>query len=290
MELLYKKDTNEPVRSFYVKRVREPVLDINWHFHEEYELINILQGNGIRLVGDNLSNFHAGELVLVGPNIPHLWRTTKNVSSVDRIIIKFEEFPGGINLFSLPEFERIKSLLEKSVNGISFGSQARSEVQQHIIELSNADGIQKWICLLNILDILSGSTDIELLSSPYMKISPYYLEENRLSKVISYISENYDKDLVLEDIADIASMTIQSFCRFFKKRTNKTFIQFLNEYRIGKACVLLIENKISVTEICYELGFNSTTNFNRVFKKMYACTPMEYRKKFTKAEGNAVFV
>lgn len=290
MKLFYKKEGNEPISSFFVKRIKEPVLDINWHFHEEYEIICILQGNGVRLVGDNLSNFQSGELVLVGPNIPHLWRTTPNISSVDRIIIKFDELPGGVNLFSLPEFERIKTLLTKSETGVSFGPRTREEVQQHIISLSNARGIQKWICLLTILKILSKSSEIELLSSPYMNISPQKLEENRLSKVITYISENYYKDINLKDMADIASMTLQSFCRFFKKRTNKTFVQFLNEYRIGKACVLLIENKLSVTEICYELGFNSSTNFNRVFKKMYDCTPMEYRKKYSRGSENAVLV
>jgi len=290
MKLIYKKEGNEPISSFFVKRVKEPVLDINWHFHEEYEIIYILQGNGVRLVGDNLSNFQSGELVLVGPNIAHLWRTIENVSSVDRIIIKFDEFPGGINLFSLPEFASIKALLKKAETGIAFGAETIEEVQQQIIELSKADGAQKLICLLNILSILSRSSDIKLLSNPFLKISPHNLEENRLSKVITYISENYDKDLALEDVADIASMTIQSFCRFFKKRTNKTFIQFLNEYRIGKVCVLLVENKMSVSEICYDLGFNSTTNFNRVFKKLYSCTPMEYRKKYVKSDENVVLV
>lgn len=290
MKLIYKKEGNEPISSFFVKRIKEPVLDINWHFHEEYEIIWILQGNGIRLVGDNLSNFQSGELVLVGPNIPHLWRTTKDVSSVDRIIIKFDECPGGINLFSLPEFASIKALLKKAETGISFGSETIKEVPHQIMELSKADGSQKLICLLSILSILSRSSDIELLSSPFLKISPHNLEENRLSKVITYISENYDKDLVLKDMADIASMTIQSFCRFFKKRTNKTFIQFLNEYRIGKACVLLVENKLSVTEIWYELGFNSSTNFNKIFKKIYHCTPMEYRKKYARDATQSALV
>ena len=146
----------------------------------------------------------------------------------------------------------------------------------------------KWLCMVQILNILSGSKDIQTLSSPYMKVSPHNPETDRLSNVISYISENYNKDLVLSDVADIACMTIQSFCRFFKKRTNKTFIQFLNEYRIGKACVMLIENKLSISEICYDLGYNSTTNFNRVFKGQYACTPMEYRKKYAQVEANTI--
>lgn len=288
MELLYKKNENAPVTSFYVKRVKEPVLDINWHYHDEYELIYIIEGQGVRLVGDNLSGFRSGELVLVGPNIPHLWRTTKNVTCVDRIIIKFDEFPGGLNLFALPEFSKIKSLLKKAEAGISFGPESRSKVSGYILELSMAEGPHKWICLLSILAILSKGMDTEMLSSPYMKISPNNLEENRLSKVILYISENYNNDIILDDVADIASMTIQSFCRFFKKRTNKTFIQFLNEYRIGKACVLLIENKISITEICYDLGFNSTTNFNRVFRRQYGCTPMEYRKKYAQVEDSVL--
>ena len=290
MELLYKKEENVPIDSFFVKRVKEPVLDINWHFHEEYEIIHIIKGQGVRLVGDNLSSFGSGELVLVGPNVPHLWRTMKNVESVDRIIIKFDELPGGLNLFSIPEFSNIKSLLKTAETGISFGKETREKVQKFIIELSISTGINKWICMLNILNILAASRDKELLSSPYMKISPNNPEENRLSKVISYISENYNKDIVLDDVADIASMTIQSFCRFFKKRTNKTFVQFLNEYRIGKACVLLVEDRMSVSEICYDLGYNSTTNFNRVFKRQYSCTPVEYRKKYAEVGNNSVLV
>ena len=139
MKLIYKKEGNEPISSFFVKRVKEPVLDINWHFHEEYEIIYILQGNGVRLVGDNLSNFQSGELVLVGPNIPHLWRAIENVSSVDRIIIKFDEIPGGINLFSLPEFASIKALLKKAETGISFGAETMEEVQQQIIDFPSTN-------------------------------------------------------------------------------------------------------------------------------------------------------
>ncbi|MEQ9287752.1 MAG: AraC family transcriptional regulator [Cyclobacteriaceae bacterium] len=288
MELIYKKEENAAVDSFFVKRVKEPVLDINWHFHEEYEIIYILKGQGVRLVGDNISNFRPGELVLVGPNVPHLWRTTKKVHSVDRIIIKFDGQPGGINIFSLPEFSKVKELLQHAETGISFGQETREKVENLIVELSGASGVNKLVNLMSILNIMSTSTDTEALSSPYVKVAPHHVEADRLSKVISYISENYNKDLVLDDVANIASMTMQSFCRFFKKRTNKTFVQFLNEYRIGKACVLLIENKMTISEICYDLGYNSTTNFNRVFRRQYACTPMEYRRKYAQADPGLV--
>lgn len=280
MELLYKKDNEKPFDSFYINRVTEPVTDINWHFHKEFELIYVKKGLGIRLVGDNLSNFQSGELVLVGANLPHLWRSTGNILSVDRIIIKFDEIPGNINIFSLPEFSSIRTLLKKAERGISFGAETEADIGDKIIELSFAEGVQKWIYLLSILDRLSKSTDIETLSNPFMKLSLQDIEENRLSKVIRYVSENYDVEIALADVAEIASMTIQSFCRFFKKRTNKTFVQFLNEYRIGKACVLLIENKLSVNKICNDLGFNSMTNFNRLFKRQCNCTPIEYRKKY----------
>jgi AraC-like DNA-binding protein len=123
-----------------------------------------------------------------------------------------------------------------------------------------------------------------------MKVAPYHLEENRLSKIISYISEHYYQSITLEEIADIASMTIPAFCRYFKKRTNKTFIQFLNEYRIGKACVLLAQNNLTITQIWCELGFNSSTNFNRSFRKLYHCTPMEYRKRYALQEHETALV
>ena len=282
MDLLYKKDTVAPISSIYVKRLKEPVLDINWHFHEEYELIYIIKGTGVRLVGDNLSNFQSGELVLVGSNLPHLWRTARNVNDVDRIIIKFEEKPFNTNIFDLPEFKEIRTLLKQAETGISFGEDIRRKVHPYIVNISRISGTAKWICLLNILDILSGSLDFGKLSSPHLKITPSHHEENRISKIINYIAEHYNEDLTLAKMADIASMTIHSFCRYFKKRTNKTFVQFLNEYRIGKACFLLVENKLSITQIWYELGFNSSTNFNKAFKRLYNCTPKEYRKKYVK--------
>ena len=279
MELLYKQASKAPKSSLYVQRVLEPVLDINWHFHEEYELIYIIRGHGVRLVGDNISNFRSGELVLVGPLIPHLWRTTGNIPEVDRIIIKFDERPHGINLFSLPEFENIRTLLYKASTGIAFGRGVRQLVHDHILEIARAEGEEKWIRLLHVLKVLSDNKETEALSSPYVKVSAQNPEEKRLSKVIAYISENYNRAISLATMADIASMTTQSFCRYFKKKTNKTFIQFLNEYRIGKACVLLIENERTISEIWDELGFNSSTNFNRMFKKMYGCTPTEYQKR-----------
>ena len=286
MELLYKKETREPISSIYVKQVKEPVLDINWHFHEEYELIYIIEGNGVRLVGDNISNFQSGELVLVGPYLPHLWRTTENISEVDRIIIKFDEQPNGINIFSLPEFEKIRILFAKASRGISFNKAACQLVHDYLLAIAKVDGELKWINLLQILKILSEIQDVEYLSSPYMKIAAHNIEEKRLSTVINYISEFYNRDISLDKMAELASMTTQSFCRYFKKRTNKTFIQFLNEYRIGKACVLLMENELTITEIWCELGFNTSTNFNRIFKNMYRCTPMEYRKKYTNRGNN----
>lgn len=288
MKLIYKKEEIEPVNSFYVKRVKEPVLDINWHFHEEYEIIYIIKGNGVRLVGDNISNFQSGELVLVGPNMPHLWRTTKNISSVDRIIIKFGYSPNGIDLFDLPEFSSIEALLKNSITGISFKPVVVRKVHHHFLEIAEVTGAQKWIHLLQILSILSNNSDYERLSSPFVNASAQNMGEVRLSKIITYISENFNQEIPLDKIADIASMTVQSFCRYFKKRTNKTFIQFLNEYRIGKACVLLIENKIPIGQIWSELGFNSSTNFNRVFKRLYGCTPMDFRKKYFKGEENVI--
>jgi AraC-like DNA-binding protein len=210
------------------------------------------------------------------------------VSSVDRIIIKFGESPNGIDLFDLPEFSSIQALLKNSNTGISFKPDTIQKVHSHFLEIAEVAGPQKWIHLLQILTVLSNNMEYERLSSPYVSVSTQNMGEIRLSKVISYISENFDQEIHLDKIADIASMTVQSFCRYFKKRTNKTFIQFLNEYRIGKACVLLIENKIPIGQIWSELGFNSSTNFNRVFKRLYGCTPMDFRKKYFKGEENVI--
>lgn len=283
MKLKYKQLENESFDTVYVKRTDQPHLGKNWHFHQEYELIYFLEGQGIRIVGDHLSNFSKGELVLVGEWLPHLWRnepTVSNQKEADYIIIKFLKSHEGINFFEMPEFFEIQKLLKRSQKGLLFSQQIASKVHDIIIEISQNNSFEKFLNLLKLLQILAEEDEALELSNLNFSQKIQNSSESRLQNVINYIFKNYAEQITLEDIADLSNMTVPAFCRFFKNCTNKTFINFLNEFRVGKACQFLISDEKSIKEICFEIGFNSITNFNRTFRTFKEMTPTDYRDKY----------
>ncbi len=283
MKLKFKSTEQNALSAITVKRVHKPYIKGDWHFHKEFELIYFLKGQGMRIVGDHISNFQKGELVLVGEWLPHLWRNEADTSGdVDFIVIKFPKILNGINLFSLPDLATIKALLKQSNRGLLFSNNTRALVHHSMVRLCTSNPTEKFISLLGILQNLSKSTDITHLSGPNFSIPKQVEGENRLHKVINYISENYMQNISLNEISKVASMTPPAFCRFFKTRTNKTFSLFLNEVRISKACQLLIDGEFSIKQICYDVGFSSLTNFNRTFKNFKDKSPTAYRDHYSR--------
>lgn len=281
MKLQYKSTEKDIRSSIYVKRVFQPYLGGNWHIHKEFELIYFLEGQGHRIVGDHVSHFQKGELVLVGEWLPHLWRNDADFDGkADFIVVKFSSEFLGVNLFSLPELTEIRKMLKKSRRGILFSPQTQILIGQTLLQLSESKSVEMLINFLKVLDILSKDDSYQLLSSPDFVLPATGPSENRLQKVITYISNNYSRSIKLEEISSIAHMTPPAFCRFFKNRTHKTFSHFLNEVRISKACQLLINGENSIKEICYEVGFNSLTNFNRTFRSIKGETPSSYRASY----------
>jgi AraC-like DNA-binding protein len=283
MELKYKLEEIGRENSFYLRREHRPYLEGNWHCHEEFELMYVLKGEGIRIVGDNLSNFGPAELVLVGPWIPHLWKNISNPDSddtVDIIVVKFTQTIGGQELFLIPEFEKISNLLNQSLRGLLFSADTIAKLHDLIIKMTTCEGPDKIINLLLVLKELSESKNVDTLASTDY-ISPVFVPgENRLSKIINFISNNFTEQINLEELAEYAAMTPSSLCRFFKSKTTKTVFQFVNEFRIGKACQMLASGNLPITEICYSSGFNSLTSFNRDFKVLKKVTPREYKLKY----------
>jgi len=256
----------------------------DWHFHKEFELIYFLKGQGMRIVGDHISNFQKGELVLVGQWLPHLWRNDEENSETgktDFIVIKFTKMFGNVDLFSMPELLHIKALLNEANHGILFSKKTRKSVHDDLLKLTTAESSEKLILLLRILRALVKSKNYQTLSGPNFAIPKDVAGENRLQKVINFISTNFSQNISLEDISKIAVMTPPAFCRFFKTRTRKTFSSFLNEVRISKACLLLINGESPIKRICYDVGFSSLTNFNRTFKSFKGISPSTYRDSFT---------
>ncbi len=283
MKLKYKPVEKDLLSSIYVERVHQPYVGGNWHFHKEFEIICFLEGQGTRIVGDHISNFQKGELVMVGEWLPHLWRNDVGMSGVvdsDFIVIKFRKDFEGVDIFSLPELSEIRSLMKRSYRGILFPESVLPKIQDIILQLCESNSSLKIINFLKILQILSEEKDYQFLSSPNFSLTTQISDENRLQKVINYISTNYTREISLEEIAEIAIMTPPAFCRFFKTRTNKTFSLFVNEVRVSKACQLLINGENSMKQICFKVGFGSLTNFNRTFRNFKGMAPSSYRANY----------
>lgn len=260
-----------------------PCIDSSWHYHPQYELLYISKSYGIRFVGDSVSQFSPGDLTLVAPYLPHLWRNDKSYYSGDdtkkvkTIVTKFSKDFIGDGTFDNPAFSDISKMLEQSKYGVCFGKDTSRDLHDELINMVNLDPAEKSMKLLDVLHRLSITEDKKILSSTDMR---QYTTENshRIDLVVKYISDNYVNYISLNDVSEIACMTTNSFCRFFKKMTNKSFTQFLNEVRIRNASRLLIQENMSVSEVCFAVGYNSITNFNKQFKLLMGCTPKSYRE------------
>jgi len=258
-------------------------LDSSWHYHPQYELLYISESSGIRFVGDSVSHFSPGDFVLVGSNLPHLWRNDASYyeagsdRNVKTVVIKFLKDFIGEGTFKLPEFSSINHMLEESKYGLYFDKRVSKKFHPELMEIVALSPAEQSIKLLGILHRLSLIENKKVLSSTDMR---QYASESskRLDAVLKYISDNYASSIHLQDVADIACMTTNSFCRFFKKMTNKSFTQFLNEVRVRNASRLLLEDSNSISQVCYMVGYNSITNFYKQFKQIMGCTPNLYRQ------------
>lgn len=271
--------------------VKEERFDFNefpFHYHAEFELIYIMQGSGQRFVGDSIANFQGG-LYLFGPNLPHTFYN-KHLSKgreIHQIVIQFDEHFLGKGFFDRPPFRSIRTFLDNAARGYLFGREITKEVGPQLIDLTHMNEPGAIAGLLNLLNKLSGTTDFEYISSPGYKIKPHQIETERMSAVYAYIIHHYREPITLKTIAAVACMTPEAFCRYFKKYTRKTFSTFLLELRIGNACRLLQEDKMSIRQIKAHCGFNNLSYFNRQFKLLVQKTPIEYRELYT--EGAMAF-
>lgn len=282
MELTYNPSEKLILKTFYVERKQIPHYGINWHYHEGYELLLNLKGKGVRIVGDNIDYYEAPELILMGTNLPHLFKNGEHDEndSIDYIVLKFDEIFNGQAVFNLPELSQIKYLLSNSKRGILFSNKTINTVKKQLKKLLKSEGVNGFLIFMNILKTLSEVEDYEFLASEGFLLKASSKGENRIQKVMDYISENYTKDINLEDLAEVAFMTTNSFCRYFKGRTGKTVFQFIREFRINKACQMLIKDEKSISNICFDTGFNSFSTFNRIFKNLKNVSASEYRSNY----------
>lgn len=271
---------------FVIKDLREKHFDPVWHAHSEYQLFVVLQGTGTRFIGDSIRSFKPGELILIGPHLPHLWRSDekyfrKNSTLETRgIVLYLDEHFLGQNMLNKIELLRLKMLFEKSMRGIEFFGPNKIRVTELLRELLQLDGVQSLIHLLQIFDILSATKEYHFISSQNYSITFNELETDRLNKVYEYIISNYRTKIPLEKMADMLHMTPTSFSRYFSMKNNKTYSRFIAEIRVKHACELLTETDMTVAEICYECGFNTLSNFNKQFRDIMHKKPTHYKREF----------
>ncbi|GGG49082.1 AraC family transcriptional regulator [Epilithonimonas arachidiradicis] len=252
-----------------------------WHFHPEIELIFVHKGSGKRQIGSNISYFTDGDLILIGSNLPHCGMTNENTKNEYEVVIQFSMDFLGSQFWKAPEMMRISALLEKAKSGIVYGEQIKKTLKPRIDALTEATSLNKLIILIEILNQLSQTQDYKILNA-----SKYYLQtqkedNDRISVIFNYVKDHFKEQITLETVAELSNMTVPSFCRYFKKITNKTFTQFVNEYRITHSLKLLAEQPMSITEVCFDSGFNNFSYFNKTFKEHTQKSPSQYRKEFS---------
>ena len=288
MQLKYSITETKENQSFFSERKTIPYFGADWHYHEDYELLYPISGTGVRIVGDSIEYFNENELVLLGSKVPHLFKNEVEDSSfeVDYIVIKFK--PALIHKFveNVPEFSNIKSLLEKSTQGILFSQIDSFSILKDLIEICESKGAKRIILLLSTLNRLALIKGTKSLSAENFNNSGLKaINEDRLQRVISFIVENYGRKIDLEELSEISFMTSNSFCRYFKERTGKTAFQFIREYRISRACQMIINSHKSIAQISVDTGFNAFSSFNRVFKSIKGVSASEYKSNYRKLKN-----
>lgn len=253
-----------------------------YHFHHELQITYFVRGYGKCIIGDQISQFKEGDLFVIGSNLPHVFKSDKDFYEKNHpncyaqsIIINTDAF--SRELLSKPEFDDLKQFISHSNYGLKYSISDKPNILNLFNKTIKSKGLQKIISSLSLIMKLNHH-----INSNSLNRIGYESKEGDnyvLNKVFQYSLNNYHKEITLDEIAHLANMSKTNFCRFFKKRTRKTFMVFLNEVRIQEACKLLRSSDANISEIAYQAGFNNLSNFNRQFKKVVLCSPNEYRKK-----------
>jgi AraC-like DNA-binding protein len=272
--------------SFSIRQDRQKFFPTVWHFHPELELHYVVEGEGVRFIGDNISNFSAGEIILMGENLPHTWRCNEeyfredSTKHVEAMVLHFLPSCIGKDFLSTPEAYHLPKLFEKAKKGMVIQGEAKEQIASWMQKAINATDLDRVIILLSILKILSETNEYTEIASSHAFYKSNVDETERLNRVCAYTLTNYKKDIPLEEIASISNLSVTSFCRYFKLMTKKTYNDFLIEIRVSHACRYLIDDKLTTNTICFECGFNNVSNFYRHFRRITGLTPVEYKKKY----------
>lgn len=280
MKALYEKVTIDQAHSLLVKHIRLTAFGALWHYHPEYELTYILESSGKRFVGDHVTNFDAGDLVLIGPNLPHFWRNDDdrvNELPAEAIVVQFPVSLDENLLSALPESQPVRQLLQRSRYGLCFSPKVAARLAPRLLKLPHQEGMMQVIELLSILNELASDREAILLASDSYQLTASEADTERMKRVLEFVLLHFRKEIRIDQIASIAGMAPAAFCRYFRKRTGKSFVEYLNELRISHARKLLTQADLSVGQVGFECGFNNISHFHRQFRQHTGTTPMRYQ-------------
>lgn len=265
------------INTFIVLNHPNAKFDYPVHYHSDYEINLVMDTYGTRTVGDSEEEFNTLDLIMIGPNIPHAWKG-EVVEGNHVVTIQFSDKLLNFPILGKRLFSSIKQLLIESQHGISFSEQIQLLMKDKILKLTKMQGFHTVLEFFSILYELSIADRRILVSNQYdTKDTVRTSKSRRIAKVCEYIDKNIEEPIRLGDVAQLVSMSESAFSHFFKKKTNCTFIDYVTNLRIARACQLLSETTYTVAEICYTCGFNNLSNFIRIFKKKKGSTPQEYR-------------
>jgi len=254
------------------------------HQHPESQITLIVKGHGTVIQGDHIGNFSEGDVFIFGANVPHVLKSDPcyyeegSTQICHAICVFFDSESFGRDFFELPEMRSVNDFIRKSARGLQLKGDAKRQVSKIITEIEARDGITKIISLLNIFNLLSQTDEYQWLSKDPHRVNVDESDGKRLNDIFQFTMSEYHRPITLAEVAEVANMTPSAFCRYFKQRTRKTYVSFLNELRVSHACKLLLNKEINVTEVCYHSGFVNLSNFNRQFKSLTNHTPSQYQK------------
>ncbi len=282
----FKEVINYPVdNSFVMKYENFPHFRFPLHFHEEYEIVFIIKSFGKKFVGNAVEEFFPGDLSIYGSNLPHFYlsdpafyKGDPNLK-VNAIVVQFPTGYFDQSQLQRTEFHLVKSLLNRISSGLFFSGESAAKGGEILQQMYETNGLERHLLFVKLMDYLGNSESRTIAAPDYINVMNDK-GEPRMAKIYKFTTRNYNRKIVLEEVASIAGMNVTAFCRYFRQKSGKTFAQFVNEQRISYACKLLKHGSQTIADICDEAGFNNLSNFNRQFKNIIGKSPSEYRKLY----------
>ena len=248
-----------------------------WHYHPEIELVYVNGGVGKRQIGSHISYYTEGDLILIGSNLPHCGFTNELTGNKSETVIQMKPNFLGNDFLERPEIKNIQTIFDRAKGGIAFYGDTKKEIGKKIESMSMQSQFNRLLTILSVLHDLQDSKEYKILNAESFSMETEVQDNERINRIFNFVKDNYQRQISLDEVAELVSMTVPSFCRYFKKINNKTFTKFVNEYRLVHASKLLAEKPMSITEICFESGFNNFSHFNKSFKEFTGKSPSDYR-------------